>query len=49
MCPGRVFISYSRTDREVAERLRDQLIADDFDAFLDTHDILKGEDCLLPA
>lgn len=39
----RVFISYSRRDGEAAESLRQRLIASDFDAFLDVHDIVKGE------
>lgn len=39
----RVFISYSRKDRAIAERLRTRLIDDGVDAFLDAHDIVKGE------
>lgn len=39
----RVFISYSRRDLEMAEALRERLIAEGLDAFLDTHDIVKGE------
>jgi WD40 repeat protein len=40
---ARVFLSYSRTDRAIAERLRDRLIGEGFDAYLDIHDIVKGE------
>ncbi|MEO1331338.1 MAG: TIR domain-containing protein, partial [Pseudomonadota bacterium] len=40
---GRVFVSYSRKDLDVAEALRDALIARGFDAFLDIHDIDPGE------
>jgi len=39
-----VFISYSRRDGEVAERLRDRLIARGIQAYLDKHDIGPGED-----
>ncbi|MGD1984183.1 MAG: toll/interleukin-1 receptor domain-containing protein [Chromatiaceae bacterium] len=39
----RVFISYSRRDLAVAQDLRDRLIDSDFDAYLDIHDIVKGE------
>ncbi|HXO28420.1 MAG TPA: toll/interleukin-1 receptor domain-containing protein, partial [Thermoanaerobaculia bacterium] len=39
----RVFLSYSRLDGEFAQTLRDRLIADGCDAFLDLHDIVKGE------
>lgn len=39
----RVFLSYSRHDKEFARALRDRLIVDGFDAFLDVHDIVKGE------
>ena len=39
----RVFISYSRNNLAFAERLRNHLIDDGFDAFLDAHDIAKGE------
>src|SRR5262249_15034992 len=39
----RVFLSYARVDKTFAETLRDQLITDDFEAFLDLHDIVKGE------
>src|SRR5262245_3342339 len=39
----RVFISYSRTDRDFAETLRDRLVSDGIDAFLDVHNIVKGE------
>jgi formylglycine-generating enzyme required for sulfatase activity len=42
--PLSVFISYSRKDNEAAERLRAGLIAREMDAYLDTHDILAGED-----
>ncbi len=38
-----VFLSYSRKDLSTAERLRDQLIARGFSAYLDKHDILPGE------
>ena len=38
-----VFISYSRKDLEAAERLRDRLDANGFEAYLDKHDILPGE------
>lgn len=44
----RVFLSYSRKDAaefgNFAEVMRDQLIERDFDAYLDIHDILPGED-----
>ncbi|MFN0264251.1 TIR domain-containing protein [Tepidamorphus sp. 3E244] len=40
---ARVFISYSRKDQTVAERLLHALEADGFDAFLDLHDIKPGE------
>jgi len=40
----RVFISYSRKDGSFADRLREGLIARGFDAYLDKHDILPGED-----
>jgi WD40 repeat protein len=39
----RVFLSYSRTDRAFAEALRDRLLKDGFDAYLDVQDIVKGE------
>jgi WD40 repeat protein len=39
----RVFVSYSRKDRDVAETLRDRLLGDGFDAFLDSKDIVAGE------
>src|SRR5262247_2921516 len=39
----KVFLSYSRLDLPLAERLRDQLIASGFEAYLDKHDILPGE------
>jgi len=41
--PTRVFISYSRKDSTFAERLRDDLIALGFAAYLDQHDIHPGE------
>ncbi len=40
---ARVFISYSRKNRAVAEQLRDLLIDQGFDAYLDLHDIAPGE------
>ena len=40
---ARVFISYSRKDRDVAEPLRDALCAKGLEAFLDVHDIAPGE------
>jgi hypothetical protein len=39
----RVFISYSRKDTDAAEVLRQKLIDTGFDAYLDKHDIVKGE------
>lgn len=39
----RVFISYSRRDGLAAAALRDALIQEGFDAFLDIHDIAPGE------
>ncbi len=39
----RVFISYSRKDAVSAERLRDHLIARNFEAYIDQRDILPGE------
>jgi hypothetical protein len=39
----RVFISYSRKDIDAAENLRQRLIDAGLDAFLDRHDIVKGE------
>ena len=39
----RVFISYSRQDMDAAVALRDRLLGANFDAFLDIHDIVKGE------
>lgn len=39
----RVFLSYSRSERAESQRLRDRLIADGLDAYLDLHDIAKGE------
>lgn len=39
-----VFISYSRRDGDTAERLRDRLIGQGFQAYLDKHDIAAGED-----
>lgn len=39
----RVFISYSRKDGEFAERLRDDLNARGYEAYLDKHDIRPGE------
>lgn len=41
---ARVFISYSRVDRDIAESLRDRLQESGFDAYLDIHDIAPGED-----
>jgi TIR domain len=41
----RVFLSYSRKERAFAETLRDRLISDGFNAYLDVHDIVKGEHC----
>lgn len=38
-----VFISYSRKDFVEAERLHDALVEQDFEAYLDKHDILPGE------
>ena len=40
----KVFLSYSRQNSAFAERLRNDLIASGFDAYLDKHDILPGED-----
>lgn len=40
---GRVFVSYSRRDRSIAEALRDELIASGFDAYIDLHDVAPGE------
>ena len=39
----RLFLSYSRAEREFAQALRDRLIGEGFDAYLDLHDIVKGE------
>lgn len=39
----RVFLSYSRKDRSFAENLRDRMVRDGFDSYLDIHDIVKGE------
>jgi hypothetical protein len=39
----RVFISYCRKDLPSVDPLRDSLIADGFEAYLDLHDILPGE------
>jgi hypothetical protein len=39
----KVFISYSRKDLAPVEALRDVLIAEGVDAYLDLHDILPGE------
>lgn len=39
----RVFLSYSRVQRERAEELRDLLREHGFDAYLDLHDIAPGE------
>lgn len=41
---GRVFISYAREDRQVAEDVRARLVASGFDAFVDFEDIKVGED-----
>lgn len=38
-----VFLSYAREDGPQAEHLRDRLISDGFDAYLDTHDVSPGE------
>ncbi len=40
----RVFISYSRRDLAAAENLRRRLIDEGLKAFLDTHDIVPGEE-----
>ncbi|MCB1800511.1 MAG: toll/interleukin-1 receptor domain-containing protein [Gammaproteobacteria bacterium] len=40
---SRVFISYSRVDLAIAQRLRDYLNDTGLQAFLDVHDIVKGE------
>jgi formylglycine-generating enzyme required for sulfatase activity len=42
--PLNVFISYSRKDRAAAEQLRTWLMERKLEAYLDTHDILPGED-----
>jgi WD40 repeat protein len=39
----RVFISYSRKESSFAEKLRDELRTEGFDAYLDKHDIMPGE------
>jgi hypothetical protein len=39
----RIFLSYSRKERAFAETPRDRLISDGFNAYLDVHDIVKGE------
>lgn len=39
----RVFLSYSRMDLPAAEKLRRELMDVDFEAYLDQHDISKGE------
>lgn len=39
----RMFISYSRSDLPFASELRDRLVEAGFEAFLDVHDIVKGE------
>src|SRR5262245_30024907 len=39
----KVFISYSRKDRNKVEQLRDDLVSTGFEAYLDLHDILPGE------
>jgi hypothetical protein len=39
----RVFISYSRTDSAFAAKLRENLLDNDFEAYLDQHDIAPGE------
>lgn len=41
---GSVFVSYSRLDFTVAETVRDALIAEGIDAYLDRFDIAPGED-----
>jgi tetratricopeptide (TPR) repeat protein len=41
---ARIFVSYSRQDNAFARRLVDALLARHFDAFLDTKDIVAGED-----
>jgi len=38
-----VFISYSRKDSEIARTLRDRLLDEQFDAYMDLYDIVKGE------
>ncbi|MCP5074551.1 MAG: toll/interleukin-1 receptor domain-containing protein, partial [Rhodobacteraceae bacterium] len=40
---ARVFISYSRRDAVAAEKLRNALSEQGFDAYLDTHEIAPGE------
>lgn len=40
---SRVFLSYARVDSVFAQDLRDRLIQDGFDAYLDVQDIVKGE------
>ena len=39
----KVFISYSRKDDSFSETLRDRLLENGFEAYLDRHDILPGE------
>lgn len=39
----RVFISYSRKDGAIADRIRDALIEHDFESYLDKYDIMPGE------
>ena len=41
--PTRVFLSYSRSDSSFAEKLRQALIQQGFEAYLDKHDIRPGE------
>ncbi len=40
----RVFISYSRADLAFAEALRQRLIGDGLEAFIDVEDVVKGEE-----
>jgi len=42
-----VFLSFAGEDRPQAKRLRDDLAARGFDAFVDEHSILPGEDLLI--
>lgn len=38
----RIFLSYSRTDQAIVERIRSSLNAAGFEAFLDTKDLPLG-------